>query len=160
MKTVREVAKELDVTRQTIYSKLTDEFKSKFTTNKTIKGKEILVITTDGIKILKKELGKVDGKLDSKTDSKANNKNDNELMALLSQNSEILRKQLEIKDMQIAELNSRLKEAQELNRNTQVLMRMNNEKMQMIESSENKAKRPWYKSLFGIKDNEDPSKNE
>lgn len=156
MKTVREVAEELDVTRQTIYSKLTNEFKMNFTTNKTIKGKETLVIKTDGIKVLKKELSKVD----SKNDSKINNNNDSELMSLLSQNVEILRKQLETKDMQIAELNSRLKEAQELNRNTQVLMKMNNEKMQMIESAENKAKRPWYKSLFGIKDNEDPSKSE
>lgn len=148
MKTVREVAEELNISRQAVYNKLTVNFKTKFTTIKKINNKDTLVINKDGVNKLKSDIDKVDNQVDSQLDNKV----DKDLTTLLSENIRILSKQLETKDIQISELNARLKEAQELNRNTQVLMKMTNEKIQMIESAENKAKKPWYKSIFGIKD--------
>ena len=47
---------------------------------------------------------------------------DNQLTTTLQETLKILSKQLETKDQQIADLNERLKESQELNKNNQILL--------------------------------------
>ena len=121
MKTVREVAKELEVSRQTIYSKLTEDFKERYTTIETRKGKETLVIDRQGVEYLKKTIDKPDSQIDSPVDNEDDNEFDNKLIDLLNKNIQILQSQLEVKDTQIVELNERLREAQELNKNNQIL---------------------------------------
>lgn len=62
MKTVREVADILDIARQTVYSKMTDTFKEKYTS---INDKGILVISIEGIEELKKNTVRPDSPNDS-----------------------------------------------------------------------------------------------
>lgn len=141
MKTVREVAEELNISRQAVYNKLTVNFKTNFTTYKKINNKDTLVISNDGVHKLKLDIDKVDNQVDSQVD----NTIDNQLIDLMSKNIELLQKQLEIKDNQIVELNERLKEAQELNKNNQVLLHRQQDKPKMIESKEKKFS---FKNLF------------
>ena len=51
----------------------------------------------------------------------------------MNKNIEILQNQLNIKDQQILELNQRLKEAQDLNKNNQVLLHRQQHQPKMIE---------------------------
>lgn len=148
MKTVRETAKELNVSRQTIYNKLTDDFKRDFTSIKSINNKDILVISRVGIDKLKSEIVKLDSKIDSKID----NVIDSDLTALLTKNIEVLQEQLKIKDNQIAELNERLKEQQELNKNNQVLLHREQEskKTLELESMEQKENRSILDRIKGM----------
>jgi hypothetical protein len=149
MKTVREVSKELGVSRQTIYSKLTDNFKKKFTTTKIVNGKETLVINNDGVDYLKNMVDKPDSQADSQTDSKFDYQLDNELIGLLTDTIEILQRQLEVKDIQIMELNKRLEEAQELNRNNQILLHRQQEPKMIEAKGESEEKKSlWFKNLF------------
>jgi hypothetical protein len=140
MKTVREAAEELQVSRQTIYSKLTDKFKQEYTTIKMINGKETLVINNKGLEYLKETVNKVDSKDDSQLDSQINN----QLVELLGKNIELLQKQLEVKDEQISELNERLREAQELNKNNQILLHRQQEQPKMLESENKKEKKGFF----------------
>lgn len=144
MKTVREVADELNISRQAVYNKLTVNFKAKFTSYKKINNRQTLVIKRDGIDKLKLDLVKEDSQVDSQLDNLV----DNQLIDLMDKNIEILQDQLFEKDKQISELNERLKEAQELNKNNQVLLHRQQDKQRMIEEKEEKnSKKKWYQFL-------------
>ena len=145
MKTVREVAEELNISRQAVYNKLTVNFKANFTTYKKINNKDTLVITKDGVHKLKLDIDKVDNQVDSQLDNEVDNIIDNQLIDLMSKNIEVLQEQLQIKDKQIIELNERLKEAQELNKNNQVLLHRQQDQPKMIEEKEKKFS---FKDLF------------
>lgn len=128
---------------------MTTDFKTKFTTKEIIKGKPTLVISSNGVDKLKSEVVKVDNQVDDKID----NEIDNEIIQLLDKNIEALQGQLEAKDNQINELNQRLKEQQELNRNNQVLLLREKEsnKKQQLESKEQKESRSIlekFKDMF------------
>ncbi len=144
MKTVREVAKELKVSRQAIYSKLTDKFKEDFTSIESINNRDTLVITKPGIERLRQEIVKVDSKVDSLLD----NENDSKIIELLNRNIEVLQEQLIIKDNQITELNERLKEQQELNKNSQVLLLNEQKRNKMIELESQDLKENNDKTLL------------
>lgn len=147
MKTVREAAEELGISRQAVYSKLTDEFKEEFTTIKLINNRDTLVISKAGINELKDTIVK----LDSKVDSKVDNVIDREIIELLTKNIDLLQAQLKIKDEQIAELNERLQEAQTLNKNTQILhLRDKDQKTLELESQEQKEKRTLLGKIKGL----------
>ncbi len=149
MKTVREVSEQLGVSRQTIYSKLTDKFKKEFTTTKLINGKETLVINNKGVECLKTMVDKPDNQTDSQDDSKLDYRFDNKLIGLLTDTIEILQKQLEVKDVQIMELNKRLEEAQELNKNNQILLHRQQEPRMIEAKVETEEKKDsWFKNLF------------
>ncbi len=139
MKTVREVAEELNISRQAVYSKLTVKFKEKFTTIKKINNRDTLVINKAGVEWIKNDIVKLDSQLDNLLD----NQIDSQLVELLKKNIEILQKQLEIKDQQIMELNQRLKEAQDLNRNNQILLHREQEQPKMIESKSKFSLKKW-----------------
>lgn len=134
MKTVREVADELNISRQAVYSRLTVNFKANFTTLKKINNKDTLVINKDGVHKLKEDIVN----LDSRVDCQLDNPVDNQLMDLMNKNIEVLQEQLQIKDQQIIELNERLKEAQELNKNNQVLLHRQQDQPKMIEEEKKK----------------------
>lgn len=148
MKTVRETAKELNISRQAVYSKLTDKFKKEFTTIKQINNRDTLVITKAGLERLRQDIVKPDSQVDSKVDKVI----DSDLTALLSKNVEVLQEQLKIKDTQISELNERLREQQELNKNNQVLLHreQENNKLLSIESMEQKESRSILDKIKGI----------
>lgn len=145
MKTVREVADELNISRQAVYNKLTVNFKANFTTFKKINNKDTLVINSDGVHKLKQDIDKVDNQVDSQLDNVVDNLIDNQLIELMNKNIDVLQEQLQIKDRQIIELNERLKEAQELNKNNQVLLHRQQDQPKMIEERE---KRFSFKDLF------------
>lgn len=141
MKTVREVAEELNISRQAVYNKLTVNFKTNFTTTQKINNKDTLVINKAGVHKLKQDIVN----LDSQVDNPINNIVDNQLINLMNRNIEVLQNQLQIKDQQIIELNERLKEAQELNKNNQVLLHRQQDQPKMIEKKEKKFS---FKDLF------------
>lgn len=166
MKTVREVAKELNVSRQSIYNKLTDNFKRDFTTVKLINSKEVLVISTDGVTSLKKSIAnpscQADSQVDSQhvdIDSQVDNPHkgliDKEIVALLSSTIETLQGQLDSKDEQIKELNQhltslteRLKEAQDLNKNNQILLHRQQDTKLIESTPEPGTDTSWFKKIF------------
>ena len=129
LKTVREVAEELNISRQAVYSKLTVQFKENFTTIRKINNRDTLVIKKDGVEELKKDMYNLDSQVNSQDDKQI----DNQLIELLNKNIDILQKQLEVKDQQIIELNERLREAQNLNKNSQVLLHREQDQPKMIE---------------------------
>lgn len=136
MKTVREVAEELNISRQAVYSKLTVQFKENFTTIRKINNRNTLVIDKDGIEELKKDMDNLDSQADKKID--------NQLIELLNKNIDILQKQLEVKDQQIIELNERLREAQDLNKNSQVLLHREQDQPKMLESKNRFSFKRWF----------------
>lgn len=136
MKTVREVAEELNISRQAVYSKLTVNFKENFTTIKKINNRDTLVIDRSGIEELKKDIDNLDCQVDSPLD--------NQLIELLNKNIEILQNQLEVKDQQILELNQRLKEAQDLNKNSQILLHREQDQPKMLESKNGFSFKKWF----------------
>ena len=140
MRTVREVAEELGVSRQAVYSKLTVKFKEDFTTIKKINNRDTLVINKSGVELLRQDIVN----LDSQVDSQLDNLVDNQLIELLNKNIDILQNQLEVKDHQIIELNERLKEAQELNKNSQVLLHREQDQPKMIESKKKFSFKKWF----------------
>lgn len=152
MKTVREVAKELNISRQAVYSKLTDKFKEEFTTTKQINNRDTLVITKGGLERLRQEIVKVDSQVDSKVDNLIDSKVGNQIIELLNKNIELLQEQLKIKDNQITELNERLKEQQELNKNNQILLHreQDNNKVLELESLEQKENRSLLSRIKGL----------
>lgn len=141
MKTVREVAEELNISRQAIYSKLTVRFKENFTMIKKINNRDILVINKDGVEELKKGIDN----LDSQVGCQLDNQLDNKLIELLNKNIKILQSQLGIKDQQIMELNQRLKEAQDLNKNSQVLLHREQDKPKIIEQKSKFSFKKWFR---------------
>lgn len=143
LKTVREVAEELNISRQAVYSKLTVKFKEKFTTIKKINNRDTLVINKAGVEWIKNDIVKLDSQVDCQLDNLLDNQIDSQLVELLKKNIEILQKQLEIKDQQIMELNQRLKEAQDLNRNNQILLHREQEQPKMIESKSKFSLKKW-----------------
>jgi len=159
MKTVREAAQELNISRQALYSKLTKDFKARFTTIKKINNRDTLVISSDGIKELKRDTVKADNEVDSQADNEVDNevdsKVDSEIIKLLDKNIELLQqqlkekdKQLEKKDIQISELNERLKESQTLNKNTQILLRDKKETLELLEVKEKKSITERIRGIF------------
>ena len=136
MKTVREVAEELNISRQAVYSKLTVQFKENFTSIRKINNRDTLVIDKDGIEELKEKMDNLDSQADKKID--------NQLIELLNKNIDILQKQLEVKDQQIIELNERLREAQDLNKNSQVLLHREQDQPKMLESKNRFSFKRWF----------------
>ena len=140
LKTVRETAEELGISRQAVYSKLTTNFKEKFTSIKKINNRDTLVISKAGIEALRVDTVKVDKPIN------------NELIELMNKNIDTLQEQLKIKDSQIQELNERLKEQQELNRNNQILLHNQQDKNQVLEleNQEHKEKRSFFTKFKGL----------
>lgn len=106
MKTVREASQELNISRQALYSKLTTDFKARFTTIKKINNRDTLVISSDGIKELEKDIVKVDSQVDKGVDSQV----DNQIIDLLDKNIKLLQQQLQEKDKQIQQMKEDHKE--------------------------------------------------
>lgn len=145
MKTVREVADELNISRQAVYSKLTVNFKANFTTLKKINNKDTLVINKAGVHKLKRDVVNVDNQVDCQVDNPLDNIINHQIIELMNKNMEALQEQLRIKDQQIIDLNERLKEAQELNKNNQVLLHRQQDKTKMIEEVNKKFS---FRNLF------------
>ena len=135
LKTVREAAEELGISRQAVYNKLTTNFKEKFTSIKKINNRDTLVISKAGVEALrvKKPIN-------------------DELIELMNKNIDTLQEQLKIKDSQIQELNERLKEQQELNRNNQILLHKQQENNQVLElkNQEQKENKSFFQKFKGL----------
>ena len=144
LKTVREVAKELNISRQAVYSKLTDRFKEEFTTIEKIKNRDTLVVTDEGVEELRKDMDNLDSQSDSQDNSQVDNTYDSKLIELMAKNIEILQNQLEVKDQQIVELNQRLKEAQDLNKNSQILLHREQDQTKLLESKGVFSFKKWF----------------
>lgn len=87
---------------------------------------------------------------------KQDNSNDSEVLLLkelvitLQDTLKTLKEQIDVKDKQIEELNARLKEANQLNQNNQILLLGKQEPPQQIEEAADKKKSFWER-LFGEK---------
>lgn len=126
MKTVSEVAKLLNVTKQTIYNQINEEdFKENYTEIKSVRGRDIMMITPEGLEILKEKNLKTEENIDSN------------LIEILNKTILLLENQLNVKDNQIMELNQRLRELSEQNKNNQILIHREQDKL-LLESNNNK----------------------
>lgn len=140
MKTIRQIADEIGVSKQAVHkkrkSKLLSTALQPFTT--TVDG--IVYISIDGEKLIKQAF-------ESKTSVKLNGKlsenktQNNTVVDLLLKQSEMLKKELDIKNKQINELNERLAESQNLLNQQQQLNAIAEQKIKLIEAETQKK---WY----------------
>lgn len=143
MYTIQEIAKILNITPQAVYKKINNQLNNELAThlkqvergNKTVKA-----VTSEGLEIIRKSLEQpVDNQFNNEFNNQFNNqfkdsskgKEDN-LIQLLEETIQTLKKQLDVKDKQIQDLNERLKEQQELNRNNQVLLHREQEQKALV----------------------------
>lgn len=127
--TIAEVAERSGRSKQAIYSRLSTSL-SKFV--KEIDGKKHLhfsVLET----------------FDSTSLNKDSIKVEQGLIDVLKEQLDLLRQQLEVKDRQIDDLNNRLEQALERNRESNILLAQG-KSLQLPESTEFI---PWYKRIFG-----------
>ena len=138
--TVGELAKQLNISTQAIYAKINDSMKDELTNHihKIAKGKRfVIMIDEEGVEIIENSIVQVaDEQLTSI---------DKEIIALLQTNIELLQEQLNVKDLQIAELNNRLMEAQNISKHNLVLLQ-NEKEVKAIE--ENKGLWQRFKESF------------
>ena len=140
MFTVAQVADKLGVTTQYIYHKINNQMKEELASEvkEVANGKRsVRMITEQGVELISNTLEKV---VDN--DLQDINK---QLLELVQDNVDMLQeqllakdKQLDVKDLQIKELNSRLQELTKLNENSQILLRDKKEN-EVIAIEENKG---------------------
>lgn len=148
MKTIKQIADEIGVSKQAVHQKRRKEPLSTslqpFTT--TVDG--VVYISVDGEKLIKQAFeGKASVKLNDKL-SESNTQNDTVVDLLLKQ-SEMLKNELDIKNKQIEELNERLAESQKLLNQQQQLNAIAEQKIKVIEQKEtepieNEKQKKWY----------------
>ncbi|MDR3046767.1 MAG: hypothetical protein LBU51_04015 [Bacteroidales bacterium] len=107
---IKEFATRAGVTTQAIYQRIDKDLQSYF---KIVGNKKCLNISALEMFSLKQDDKQPQDNLQTV---------DNSLVSTLQETLKVLTAQLEVKDIQISELNERLKEAQELNRNNQFLL--------------------------------------
>lgn len=150
MKTVSELAKELNVTPQAIYKRLNKTLKTELKRHVQTDESGKKVITSDGVALIKRSF---EQDLNAfKTDSKQEQP---EIIEHMKQEIEYLRKQLSQKDELIAkkdeQIQEQLREASKLHQNTQeILLRVNSKPLieEAIERKETSNKVGLFKRLF------------
>lgn len=163
--TVAEVSDLTNLSKVSVYKKL----KSKELEPHIIKRKNTTYVTEDGLNLIKSGLkDNIDGlnELNNKNIEEELNVDDAEVKEDLNINKELINtllEQLKEKDVQIKDLNDRLKNEQELHRNTQVMLNNKQEPklledhfreldLKLINIRENmqqrKDKKGLFKSLF------------
>lgn len=120
--TIKQIADELGVTKSAISQKMTDEFRSKFTSKKKINNRITVVISEKGYEWLKEH--------DKKKNKCDEQKNDDVI--------KVLQEQLKEKDKQIEKLQILLNQSQQL-------QFKQNEKIEMLET---KSKLHWWQKIF------------
>lgn len=139
MYTIQEVAEILNITPQAVYKKINNQLKNELAThlkqvergNKTVKA-----VTSEGLEIIRESLEQpvkqpFNKPFNNQFKDSSKGKEDN-LIQLLEETIQTLKKQLDVKDKQIQDLNERLKEQQELNRNNQVLLHREQEQKALV----------------------------
>lgn len=130
--TIKEVAEIAGVTQQAVYKQLNNKLKKYY---KEVEGKKRLHID-----VLKEFNSTVEQNVEQPLNKS--------LTTSLTTTIELLSKQLDQKDKQINDLNDRLKEAQELNRNQQILLKQEQSKSPLLTigeaDRETPAKKKWW----------------
>lgn len=112
--TIKELADELSVSKTAIRKHMDDKFRDTYTIKK---GNKIL-IKDEGVDLLKGQFKNQDGHVEQEREKQTTNqlatKGDNKQTALLAEQLEDQRKQIEAKDKQIAELHQLLDQSQRL----------------------------------------------
>ena len=120
--TIKDIADELGVSKSAISQKLTDKFRSEFTSKKKINGRITVVINEKGAEFLRSHNNKK---------KKENNDKSSDVI-------EVLKQQLKKKDEQIEKLQILLNQSQQL-------QLKQNEKIKILET---KKKKHWWQRLF------------
>lgn len=139
MYTIQEVAEILNITPQAVYKKINNQLKNELATHlKQVKrgNKTVKVVTSEGLEIIRESLEQpvkqpFNKPFNNQFKDSSKGKEDN-LIQLLEETIQTLKKQLDVKDKQIQDLNERLKEQQELNRNNQVLLHREQEQKALV----------------------------
>jgi len=151
---VSKFAKKVNLSRQTIYNRLDSDLtsfvKEDLKTGKKMIDIKALKLFNDGLSNVKNDVNKV-VKFDKRIDNYFQVELEFLRQELQAKNDQIaklndqLDTQLEKKDTQISELNQRLAESQELNRNQQILLKNEQEKLLLIENTQEEG---LFKRLF------------
>jgi predicted transcriptional regulator len=110
MKTIKNIADELGVSKQAVFYRIRKEPLSKDLQSLMSKTNGVLTVSVDGETLIKKAFNDNSAKMFD--DKKASNENgifDGEIIKILEKNIETLQKQLEVKDKQIEELTETIK---------------------------------------------------
>lgn len=133
MQTISEVAASLNITTQSVYSKINNTMQDVmqgFVMEEKRGNRLVKVITEEGVEVLRDSLESST----SNSNAKGEQVVDNELLELLQTTIDTLSLQLDAKDMQIQELNNIIKGLQKSNENSQILMGMQQEVKQLAEN--------------------------
>lgn len=133
MQTISEVAASLNITTQSVYSKINNTMQDVmqgFVMEEKRGNRLVKVITEEGVEVLRDSLESST----SNSNAKGEQVVDNELLELLQTTIDTLSLQLDVKDMQIQELNNIIKGLQKSNENSQILMGMQQEVKQLAEN--------------------------
>lgn len=115
MKTIRQLADELGVSKTAIRNCMDDDFRAKYT-EKDSKG--VIRINPDGCKVISEYYRKTAEKTENEIPKTGENAVSGDMVALLQTTIETLREQLAVKDRQIAELTRLADQAQALHAGT------------------------------------------
>lgn len=107
-KTVKELADEIGVSKTAIRNKMTDEFRSKWVRTIPVNGVQTLVITGEGINIIKSRF-RGDNQTENKSQTKVSDQS-----SVIQVEFDFLQQQLREKDIQIENLQKLLDQSQQL----------------------------------------------
>jgi len=148
-KTIKQIADEIGVSKQAVHQKRKSKALSTdlqpFTT--TVDG--IVYISVDGEKLIKQAFAREDRKQECKQERKQERKQVDGLFTPETVLYDMLKRELEIKNKQIEELNERLAESQKLLNQQQQLNAIAEQKIKLIEqkeveSIEAETQKKWY----------------
>lgn len=115
MKTIRQLADELGVSKTAIRNCMDDEFRAKYTAKNS---KEAITISAEGCKLISEKYRKQTENTANQVAETAENQVSSDMVALLQTTIEALREQLAVKDRQIEHLTRLADQAQALHAGT------------------------------------------
>ena len=162
MKTIKQIADELGVSKQAIFYRIKRPPLSNTLQSLTSKIDGVLMVHFDGETLIKQAFDKSTvkefGNFGDKEPSKENTLFDGEIIKLLQNNIVVLQRQLDIKDEQIRELNERLAEsnaalvtAQQSAQAAQALHAGTMQKQLIDSRADARSPRGFFSKIFGRK---------
>lgn len=165
MKTIKQIADEIGVSKQAVFYRIKKEPLSNTLQSLVTNKNGVLMVSFDGEKLIKqafkidtvKMFDDKDHQIIVKESSKENDIFDNEIIKLLQENMNVLQKQLEIKDKQIEELTLTVRtQAESINadrKNDLAGTLLEGHKLirdiTPVREEENQKKKGFFKNLFG-----------
>jgi predicted oxidoreductase (fatty acid repression mutant protein) len=145
MFTIKQAAEKLKVSRQSIYNKIDSQQMKAFVIN----GQKGKLIKEEGLEVL---ANLINSPSDSKKDSTSDSKQEESLTSVLQVKDDYIRslkEQLSDYKEQLSKKDEQIETLSRLTENTQILLKVEQEKLLALENQDQKRKRSFLNRLFG-----------